>query len=311
MRLRVLLLASAFALAACGSPEAATAPADRPGGIDITANQDRIRAQKVDAIAALVPAEIRARGTLVVGTTGNGTPPLSFRADDDKTVIGVEPDLAQLVADVLGLKLDLRASSWENLFLSVENRQFDAGFSNITVTEERKDKYDFATYRKDTIAFEVRKEKALAVQGPKDIAGLTVGVGAGTNQEQILLRWDQQNKAAGLAPVKFQYYQATSDYYLALRSGRIDAYVGPNPTAAYHVAVDGTTKIAGTVSGGGTIPADIAAMTKKDDGLVQALRQALDALIKDGRYAEVLKRWNLTSEALPASEVNPRGLPRK
>jgi polar amino acid transport system substrate-binding protein len=306
------LLASVFALAACGSPEAATtAPPDQPGGVNITANQNRVRAQKVDAIAALVPADIRTRGTLVAGTTGNGTPPLSFRADDDKTVIGVEPDLAQLVADVLGLKLDLRASSWENLFLSVENRQFDAGFSNITVTEERKDKYDFATYRKDTIAFEVKNEKTIAVKEAKDIAGLTVGVGAGTNQEQILLRWDQQNKTAGLAPVKFQYYQAASDYYLALQSGRIDAYVGPNPTSAYHVAVDGKTKIVGTVSGGGTIPADIAAMTKKDDGLVKALQQALDTVIKNGQYAEVLKRWNLTSEALPASEVNPQGLPRK
>ncbi|GLY37710.1 putative amino acid ABC transporter, substrate-binding protein [Amycolatopsis sp. NBRC 101858] len=313
MRLRTLVLASVFALAACGSPEAATnAPAaDQPGGVNITANQNRVRAQKVDAIAALVPADIRTRGTLVVGTTGNGTPPLSFRADDDKTVIGVEPDLAQLVADVLGLKLDLQASSWENLFLSVENRQFDAGFSNITVTEERKDKYDFATYRKDTIAFEVKNEKNVAVKEAKDIAGLTVGVGAGTNQEQILLRWDQQNKSAGLAPVKFQYYQATSDYYLALQSGRIDAYVGPNPTSAYHVAVEGKTKIVGTVSGGGTIPADIAAMTKKDDGLVKALQQALDTVIKNGQYAEVLKRWNLASEALPASEVNPQGLPRK
>ncbi|WP_410590262.1 ABC transporter substrate-binding protein [Amycolatopsis sp. lyj-23] len=312
MKLRTLLLASVFALAACGSPEAATAPAaGQPGGVNITANQNRVRAQQVAAIAALVPADVRARGTLVVGTTGNGTPPLSFRADDDKTVIGVEPDLAQLVADVLGLKLDLQASSWENLFLSVENRQFDAGFSNITVTEERKDKYDFATYRQDTIAFEVRTEKNISVKEPKDIAGLTVGVSAGTNQEQILLRWDQQNKAAGLAPVKFQYYQAASDYYLALQSGRIDVYVGPNPTSAYHVAVDKKTKIVGTVSGGGTIRADIAAMTKKDDGLVKALQQALDTLIKNGQYAEVLKRWNLTSEALPASEINPRGLPRK
>jgi polar amino acid transport system substrate-binding protein len=312
MKLRMLLLASLFALTACGATEAAPAAVDKPGGINITAQQNRIRAQKVDAVAALVPAAIRTRGTLVVGTTGNGTPPLSFRADDDKTIIGVEPDLAQLVADVLGLKLDLQATSWENLFLSIENGQYDTGFSNITVTEERKDKYDFATYRKDTIAFEVRSDKNItAISEPKDIAGLTVGVGAGTNQEQILLRWDEQNKAAGLAPVKFQYYQVTTDYYLALRSGRLDVYAGPNPTSAYHVAVEGQSKIVGTVSGGGTIPADIAAMTKKGNGLVQALQRALDTVIKNGQYAEVLKRWNLASEALPASEMNPQGLPRK
>ena len=311
MRLRTILIASVLALTACGSPEAATEAPAKQGGVNITAQQNRVRADKVAAIAALVPAAIRTKGTLVVGTTGNGTPPLSFRADDDKTVIGVEPDLASLVADVLGLKLDLQATSWENLFLSIENSQYDTGFSNITVTEERKDKYDFASYRKDTLAFEVRNDRNLTVQGAKDIAGLTIGVSAGTNQEQILLRWDEQNKAAGLAPVKFQYYNNTSDYYLALQSGRIDVYVGPNPTSAYHVAVEGATKIVGTLSGGGQIPADIAAMTKKGNGLVTALQQALQTVITGGEYAEVLKRWNLASEALPASEVNPRGLPRK
>ncbi|OXM49240.1 ABC transporter substrate-binding protein [Amycolatopsis alba] len=308
-----ILLVSTVALAACGTTEAAAPAPPQPGtsGINITAQQNRIRAQKVDAVANLVPKAVRDTGKLTVGTTGNGTPPLTFRADDDKTVIGVEVDIAQLVADVLGLELDLQATSWENLFLSVETGQYAAGFSNITVTEERKDKYDFATYRKDTIAFEVKKARDVTVKEPKDIAGLKVGVGSGTNQEQILVRWDEQNKAAGLKPVEFQYFQNTTDYYLALQSGRIDAYAGPNPTAAYHVAVDGQTKIVGSVSGGGQIPADIAAMTKKGNGLAEPLRQAIQSVLTSGQYAEVLKRWNLGSEAVEASQINPQGLPRK
>ncbi|MFD9895303.1 ABC transporter substrate-binding protein [Amycolatopsis sp. NPDC059027] len=313
--LRPVLFATllGLSLTACDAGDATPQTASQPAanGINITAQQNRVRARKVDEIANLVPAGIRARGTFVVGTTGNGTPPLSFRADDDKTIIGVEPDIAQLVADVLGLKLDLQPTSWENLFLSVENGQYTAGFSNVTVTEERKDKYDFATYRRDTLAFEARSDKDLTVREPKDIAGLTVGVSSGTNQEQILLRWDEQNRAAGLKPVKFQYYQTTSDYYLALKSGRIDVYVGPNPTATYHVAVDKQAKIVGTVSGGGQIPADIAAMTKKGNGLADALQKALQHEIANGQYAEVLNRWNLTNETVAASEVNPKGLPRK
>jgi polar amino acid transport system substrate-binding protein len=305
-----VLLVSALLLSACATTEAAPGPAPAGAKVNITAQQNRVRAQKVDAIAALVPADVRAKGTLVVGTTGNGTPPLSFRADDDKTIIGIEPDIAQLVADVLGLKLDLQATSWENLFLAVDTGQYSAGFSNITVTEERKDKYDFATYRRDTIAFEVKSDSALKVTEAKDIAGLKVGVSAGTNQEQILLRWDAENKAAGLKPAQFVYYQNTSDYYLALQSRRVDVYAGPNPSAAYHVAVGGETKIVGTVSGGGQVPADIAAMTKKGNGLVQALGKALQNEIANGQYGEVLKRWNLSSEAVPASEVNPKGLPR-
>jgi polar amino acid transport system substrate-binding protein len=310
-----LLVLPVLAAVACAGPDPdqAAAPAAPPGAaVNTSPEQNRVRAEKVDAIAAKVPQAIRDRGSLVVGTNGQGSPPLSFRADDDTTVIGVEPDIAQLVADVLGLRLDLRPTSWENLFLAVESGQYDVGFSNITVTEERKDKYDFATYRVDTVAFEVALNgKVQKIEKPADIAGLNIGVGSGTNQEQILLRWDEQNRAAGLAPANIQYYQSTGDYYLALDSGRLDAYVGPNPSAAYHVAVGARTRIAGTVSGGGDIEADIAAMTKKDNGLVGALNEALNSLIQDGRYKEVLGRWHLENEAVEASAINPPGLPRK
>jgi polar amino acid transport system substrate-binding protein len=316
LRLAAALLAvPVLATAACAGPDP-----DQVGGppppagvaVNTSPEQNRVRAERVDAIAATVPQEIRDGGVLVVGTTGAAGPPLSFRADDDTTVIGVEPDIAQLVADVLGLELRLEPTSWENLFLAVESGQYAAGFSNITVTEERKDKYDFATYRVDTVSFEVRKDSPIQrIAEPRDVAGLTISVGSGTNQEEVLLRWDEQNRAAGLPPVNFQYYENPGDYYLALDSGRIDVRLGPNPTAAYHVAVSGTTKIVGSISGGGDVPAEIAAMTRKDNGLVTALNEALDTVITNGKYAEVLDRWHLTSEAIEKSEINPPGLPRK
>ncbi|WP_181782717.1 ABC transporter substrate-binding protein [Pseudonocardia pini] len=314
LRLAVVALAvPLLAAVACAGPDPdqAAAPAGAPT-VNTSPDQNRVRAEEDAAIAATVPQAIRDRGTLVVGTTGSGNPPLSFRADDDRTVIGVEPDIAQLVADKLGLELDLQPTSWENLFLAVESGQFDAGFSNITVTEERKDKYDFATYRTDTVAFEARRGgKVERIEKPADIAGLTIGVGPGTNQEQILLRWDEQNKAAGLAPAVVQYYQNQGDFYLALDSGRLDAYLGPNPTSAYHVATGGTTTIVGTVNGGGDVQADIAAMTKKGNGLAAPIAAALNSLREGGQYAEVLARWNLSDEAVPTSQVNPQGLPRK
>jgi polar amino acid transport system substrate-binding protein len=179
-------------------------------------------------------------------------------------------------------------------------------------TEERKDKYDFATYRVDTVSFEVQEDSQIQrIAEPRDVAGLTISVGSGTNQEEVLVRWDEQNRAAGLPSVNFQYYENPGDYYLALDSGRIDVRLGPNPTAAYHVAVGGTTKIVGSISGGGDVPAEIAAMTRKDNGLVTALNEALNTVITNEKYAEVLARWHLTSEAIEESEINPPGLPRK
>jgi len=51
-------------------------------------------------------------------------------------------------------------------------------------------------------------------------------------------------------------------------------------------------------------------MTKKGNGLVGPLSGALNALIKSGEYGQVLKRWNLSNEAVATSQVNPPGLPR-
>ncbi|MEU3712245.1 ABC transporter substrate-binding protein [Streptomyces catenulae] len=310
-----LALAAGPALAACGSGAAVepAVPVGAAGGpkIDIGPDQHRVRAAKNARAAALVPARVRATGELRVGVAAESSPPLTFYATDDRTLIGVETDLATLVADALGLRLRLEPLSWENLFVGLDSGKLDAVFSNVTVTEERKEKYDFATYRRDELAVEARKGTRWRVRGPADVAGRTLAVGTATNQEKILLEWSEQNVRAGRKPVDIRYYPKTSDTYLALQSGRIDGYFGPNPSVAYHVNTAGQTESVGRFSGGGdAVQGKIAATTKKGGGLVGAYAAALRAVIADGSYRTVLDRWGLGAEALTTSQINPPGLPR-
>ncbi|AJF64420.1 ABC transporter substrate-binding protein [Streptomyces vietnamensis] len=302
-------------LTACGSGDAAVEQIKPEGqkdtGINVGPNQNRIHTAKVDAIAGKLPEAVRKRGTLILGVSAKSNPPLAFRATDDKTLIGVELDLATLVSDTLGLKPEFNPVSWENLFVGLDSGKYDAVFSNVTVTEERKDKYDFATYRLDDLAFEAKKGSGWTVKGPEDVSGKRIAVGSGTNQEKILVDWSKQNEKAGRKGVDIKYYDNTTDYYLALQSGRIDGYLGPNPTVAYHVASAGQTEAVGKFSGAGAgLQGKIAATTKKDSGLVAAYAAAIDHLIENGTYAQVLKRWGLSTEAVPKSEINPPGLPR-
>ncbi|MEE1802087.1 ABC transporter substrate-binding protein [Streptomyces sp. NPDC101062] len=319
----LLGLVSALSLTACGNPADGTGSG--PGGaaassgsgdgkglqINLGPGQKRVSTSTVDSIAALVPAEIRRKGTLDVVNSAGSVPPLTFYATDDRTVIGVEPDIASLVADVLGLKLRYHPVDWANIFVGLDSGKYDLGLSNITVTEERKEKYDFATYRLDNIAFEAKKGSGWKVRGPRDVAGRTIGVASGTNQEKVLVDWDASNGEKGLKPTDIKIYQNTSDYYLALGSGRLDAYFGPNPVAAYHAASTGQTEIVGTFSGAGdAIQGKIAATTKKDNGLIKPVHEALNTVIRNGTYGKVLKRWGLANEAVPSSELNPEGLPK-
>ncbi|XVV38544.1 ABC transporter substrate-binding protein [Streptomyces sp. CA-100214] len=309
-------LAAALFLAACGNPDdgGTTEVAATSGGktkINTSPDQNRVTTDKVDSIAAQVPRRIRERGTLEIVDSSGSAAPLTFFATDNKTVIGVEPDIASLVADVLGLELRTNAVSWENIFVGLDSAKYDVGFSNITVTEERKEKYDFATYREDNLGFEAKKDSGLKVTGPEDVAGRTVAVSSGTNQEKLLIEWSKENEKAGRKPVDIKYYQNDSDTYLALQSGRIDLYLGPNPTAAYHAATTGRTEVVGTYSGAGTtLQGLIAATTKKDSGLAKPLADALNHVIENGTYAKVLERWGLSDEAVTKSEINPPGLPR-
>ncbi|WP_037362209.1 ABC transporter substrate-binding protein [Nakamurella lactea] len=283
-----------------------------PDGYNTSPDQHRVSAATDPAAVAKLPASIKKSGTLVVGGgfAGGGLPPLGFTADDDRTPIGVEVDFAQLIADKLGLKAELQVTSWENLFVGVDSGKYQVAVSNIGVSEERKEKYDFATYRLGLHAFEAKKGSGLKVTGPADLAGKKVAVGSGTLQEGILLDWDAKNKAAGLPAIDIRYYQSATDYYLALASGRIDLYLGPNPTATYHVATAGQTEIVGTVSSSYPLDGKVAVMTKKGNGLVAALAAAVDSAIADGSYQQVLERWGLSVEAVASSEINPAGLPK-
>ncbi|MFH8692468.1 ABC transporter substrate-binding protein [Streptomyces sp. CB02115] len=313
--LALALLTATGLLTACGASDPSTDLAAPKGqkdtGVNIGPDQDRLRGKKVAAAADLVPEAIRERGTLRLGASAEAVPPLGFYATDDRTRIGSEIDIATLVADTLGLKPEFEQVSWENLFVGLDSSKFDGVLSNVTVTEERKEKYDFATYRLDNIAFEAKKGSGWKVREPADVAGKTISVSSGTNQEKILVEWSEKNVEAGREPVDIKYFQKDTDYYLALQSGRIDAHLGPSPVAAYHVASAGQSEIVGQLSGaGGGLQGKIAATTKKGSGLVEAYAAAIDHIVRDGSYGKVLERWGLSGEAVEKSEINPPGLPK-
>ena len=264
--------------------------------------QNRIRAEKEPALVAEVPASISADGKLTVGTSA-GSVPLSYHATDNKTPIGSEIDLAQLVADKLGLELDVQVTAWENWPLKTQSGDFEAVFSNVGVNAERVKLFDFASYRAAFMGFEAKTSSNYDIKGSDDISGLKISVGSGTNQEKILLAWNKELEAKGKAPAELQYYSSDADTILALSSGRTDLNITPYPSAVYRANTRDDLKIVGKVNAGWPNETLVAATTLKGNGLAPAITDALNAVIKDGSYADVLARWGLSEEALPAAET--------
>jgi len=326
LRSRLLLSVAAvtslsLGLTACGSDSGSGTTAAK-GTVVVgavsngAAKETSVKVSEVASLRAELPKSVLDSGELTIGLgfLPTGSTPLGYIGSDQKTLTGSEPDLGRLIAAVFGLKPALENATWDNLFVGIDSGKTDVGFSNITDTEQRKEKYDFAGYRKDNLGFEVLKDNSWNFTGDyEQLAGKTVAVGSGTNQEKILLTWQSKLKAEGKT-LTIKYYQESNSTYLALSSGKIDAYFAPNPSVAYHVAkTAGTpqaTRSAGTYSGAGaSLQGLICATTKKDSGLVKPLADAINYLIKNGQYAQWLAAWNLSNEALPTSQINPPGLP--
>ncbi|UWX73661.1 ABC transporter substrate-binding protein [Burkholderia gladioli] len=302
------LLVSALAWLAL--PAQAAAPA---AALNLSPDQhDRVRTTADSAAIAAIPASFPfvTKGELTIGLAPS-SPPLDTYASDAKTLVGYDPDLAQLVADGLGLKLKLVPLAWADWPLAVASGKVDAVLSNVTVTEERKEKFDFSTYRRDVLGFYVPNGSRIqAIRDRRDVAGLRIITDSGTNQEKILLAWDKQNVAQGLKPVQVIYFDDVAARYLGLVAGRADAIFSVNATLAYQQSRTHDIRAVGTVSGGWPLTAEVAVTTRKGSGLAAPITLLLNDLIKNGKYRQVLERWNLGAEAIDAARTNPPGLPK-
>lgn len=310
-------------LAACtATPSVDPATSDKATTVTIGAFSNGVATETtldvpvVEEIRATLPKELLDSGKLVIGIGDlpSGFPPLAYVGDDDETETGSESDLGRLVAAVFGLQPEFKPSTWDNLFVGIDTGATNVGLSNITDTEKRKEKYDFASYRGDNLGFEVLKSSTWNFDGDyENLDGLTVSVGAGTNQEKLLLEWQSKLQAEGKS-LEITYFTDTNSIYLALNSGQIDAYFTPNPGIAYHVSQTANsadpTRNAGTFSGAGeTLDGLIAATVKKDSGLAEPFAAAINYLIENGQYDTWLATWGLSNEAVEKSLVNPPGLP--
>ena len=280
-------------------------------GISVEANTKPIHAPVNPEAVAQIPKDQRfaVPGKFTVAVAALNSPPLTLFSDDNKTLLGSEVDIARLVADSLGLELNIVPTSWEDWPLGVSSGKYDAAITNVTVTKARKEKFDFATYRQDSLGFYVKSNsKITSLKKAEDIAGLRIIVGSGTNQEAILLAWDESNQKKGLKPFTPIYVKDDAAQTLSLQSGRADAYFGPNVIGAWKAALTGQTKLVGSVDGGWPKAAHIAVTLKKDNGLVKPVNTALNGVIKSGEYDQVLNRWGEGVERLDRSDINPPGL---
>jgi polar amino acid transport system substrate-binding protein len=288
-----VLCAAVLGLAACGDSDDADT-----GASDTTPPATKTTATTDGAVAALVPAAIRAKGTLTVAADATYAPN-EFIASDGRTVQGTDADLAKALAGVMGLKAKVVNASFDSIIPAIEGRKYDLGMSSFTDTKERERVVDFVTYFSAGTSFFTKASGGPAINTLADLCGAKVAVEKGTTQADDAAA-QAKKCAAGRKPTVLVFPDQNAAN-LALSSGRATVGMADSPVAAYQVKQsEGRFKLSGDSYG--TAPYGIA--LSKGAGLAEAVLAGVKQLMRDGTYRAILKKWGVEEGAIDDPQIN-------
>jgi ABC-type amino acid transport substrate-binding protein len=179
------------------------------------------------AYAADLP-EIMKRGKLIAATSGDLNP-VTY-VDEKGQLRGYDIEVAHYIEKKLGVPMELVRLDFKGILAGLQAGRFDAVFSNVNITEERKKVFDYSIpYSRSAVVPVVRKG-VTGVSSYKDLKGRMVGGISGGNDGEIPAR----EIAAKYGDFKgFKGYTGNAELFADLAIGRIDVAISPDTSAGF------------------------------------------------------------------------------
>ncbi|RBY81620.1 ABC transporter substrate-binding protein [Geodermatophilus sp. TF02-6] len=253
------------------------------------------------ALTARVPTAVAEDGVITVGTDSTYAPN-EFLAEDGQTIVGFDVDLFTLVAQKLGLEAQFETAPFDSIIAGVGSGRYEVGVSSFTINPDRLQQANMVSYFNAGTQWATRAGNPDGVD-PDNACGLSIAVQRGTVQVDDITARSDACTAAGNEAITIDQFDAQSDATAAVASGRDAAVLADSPVVAYAVQqTNGQLELLGDIYDsapyGYVVPQDQA-------DFAGAVRDAVQALIDDGSYAEVLQRWGLEEGAIDDPTVNP------
>ena len=294
MRAQYLLpaLAAVSALLLTGCVDNST---DTTGGAMADSSASEIAVD--DAAAAMLPAEVADSGTLVIGTDPTYAPN-EFKNEAGEP-IGWGIVIAEAVAAKLGLEPEFQVAKFDNIIPSVTGGKADIGVSSFTDNVEREKQVDFVNY------FVAGIQWASAVGNdvdPDNACGLKVAVQATTYEDtdEVPAKSDAC-VAAGKPAIDKLKYDTQDQATNAVVLGQADALSADSPVTLYAIAqTEGKLQPAGETFD----VAPYGIVVAKDSELTKAVQAALQSMVDDGTYGDILDEWGVADGAIETITIN-------
>lgn len=233
-------------------------------------------------------------------------------SDDKRQVTGLDFDLAQALGTQLGVEFSFKQTPFAGIIPALQAHQGDVIISQMSATRERQKVLDFVEYFHDGTGIMVLKGNPEGVHGATDLCGKSVATQSGAQQVGFLEAQSTACAGTGKPEITITALPTFPDTQLALRSGKVSAIVQDTGALSYAARTVGDGGIFEVVSlpenpaGYNAQPGGIGVL-KDNQQLTSALQKALQAIIADGTYRQILDKYGLASIAVDKAVVNSAG----
>lgn len=221
-------------------------------------------------------ADSSAKETLTMVTNAE-FPPYEYYEGDN--VVGIDAEIAQLIADKLGMELEIVDVAFESIVPGVQAGKYDMGMAGMTVNEERLESVNFSSSYATGVQVVIVKEDG-PIASLDDISGKMIGVQTNTTGD-IYASGDYGD----------EYVTRYDNGALAvegLKSDKVDCVIIDNEPAKAYVAANEGLKILDTEY---TVEDYAICFAKENTELQEKVNGALEALIADGSVQKIIDKY--------------------
>lgn len=223
-------------------------------------------------------------------------PPLTYY-DKNQKPVGTEIELGDAIAKKLKLKPKWNNVAFNGIIPALQGRQCDAIITQLYIKPEREKVVDFVPYMFAGNTVLVKSGNPKKITGIDDLCGHKVAAQTGTTIIDILADKTKKCDAAGKPKIAVSKFGRDSEAQQQLKLGLVDAYGTSVEIAGYALKQQaGAFETVGEPFN--KIKTGIATV-KANKPLHDALEKAFAEVRADGTYDAILKKWELTDDALP------------
>lgn len=212
-------------------------------------------------------AKIQEKGTMIVGITDFA--PMDYK-DENGDWIGFDADLAKIVGEKLGVKVEFLVIEWDSKFFELEAGKIDCVWNGMTITDDVKlNSNPTKAYAMNQQVVVSKADLAGKLKTTDDLKGLKFAVENGSAGQDAIKEVVDEDSIVAVT--------AQSDALLEVASGTVDACV-----------IDST--MAAAMTGEGTSYADlVSSVTLVDEQYGISFRKGSDATDKVNELLDELK----------------------